>query len=66
MFPVSFIPRQNTSVCPIVLNNVVPSEDSKIMIQSPVIVDDCKENRVTHISEAPNYVNEFIAVFEGG
>ena len=48
------------------MNNVLPLEGFKVMIQSPVLVDDCKENRVTHIFELRDNVLEYITVFEAG
>ena len=48
------------------MNNVVPSEGSKIKIRSPVIVADCKDNGVNNIFESQNDVIVFIAVFKAG
>ena len=49
VFPVPLVPSHNTSVFPIILKNVVPSEGLKIMIRSTVLVADCEENGVTCI-----------------
>ena len=52
MWPISFRPNLNTSVCPLLLKNVVPYEGFKIMIRSLVLGRNCEENRVTHRFEA--------------
>ena len=62
--PKYFRPNFNTSLCPLILNNVVPSKGFKIMIQIPVISKDCEKNRVTHRFEARYGMPEFIVVFK--
>ena len=66
MWPVSFVPIPNMSVWISVLNNVVPSEGFKIMIQIPVSMAYCKENGVNHRFEAQDDMLKFIAVFKYG
>ena len=56
MWPVSFRTNLNTSVLPLITNNVVPSEGFKGW--------DFEYNRFTRIFEAQDNVLGFIVVFE--
>ena len=64
VFPVPLVTSHNTSVFPIILKNVVPSEGLKIIIHSPLIDVDLEENEVTRRFEALDDVLGFIAVFD--
>ena len=52
------------SVYPLVRSRVVNSEGIEIMLRSPVLVQECVENRVSRIFESQEDVLEFILVFE--
>ena len=64
MWSVSFLTNLNIFVSPIDINNVVPLEVFKIMIQIPVLGVYLEENWVTHRFKAQDDVLEYIIVLK--
>ena len=64
VWSVSFLTNLNIFVSPIDINNVVPLEVFKIMIQIPVLGVYLEENWVTHRFKAQDDVLEYIIVLK--